>query len=154
MTRKKLESIYYLRKELRMWQKIYNDRTLDIAPPVKNIDGMPYSKTYSISHPVEDKALKLAEANEEINKKIKEINLTIIEAENYIMRLSDSLIRQILEYRCVCNYTWKKIAETIGDGYTADSCRQQYHRFMERLDACESCELGINFCNTCKHGRK
>lgn len=137
MTKEKLESLFYLREELNMWNRIYNDRVADIAPPVKNIDGMPFSKTNGISHPVEDKAIKLAETADAIQSKIQEINQTIIEVENYILSLSDPLIRQILEYRCISNYSWSRIAIMIGGKNTEESIRQQYSRFMRRLEDAE-----------------
>lgn len=130
MTKEKLESIYYLTQELEMWQKRYKELQLDIAPPVKNIDGMPFS--HSTESPVERKALKMAETTQNIEDKMKEINEAIIEVEHFIVTVDDPLMRQILEYRCVYNHKWAEIAYKI-KGTTEEALRQQYHRFVREL---------------------
>ena len=50
----------------------------------------------------------------------------------YILTIEDSLLRQIVHYRCVCLLPWNVIAMEIGGGNTADSVRMQFKRFMEK----------------------
>lgn len=69
------------------WQRIRNNYELDIAPPIKNFDGMPFSQTFNISNPTEDKAIKLEEATRIIDGKIAEIQHAIREIELFIANI-------------------------------------------------------------------
>ena len=134
MTRKDLEQVYYLNNELKMWQRRLADLQADIALSPKVMDGMPYSKTNSVSSPTEIKALRIAELSRIIEGKISEIQVTLLDIEAFIVTIEDSLLRQIVEYRCCKLMQWKDIANKIGDGYTEESIRQSYHRFVKSLE--------------------
>ncbi|MCQ2087956.1 MAG: hypothetical protein MJZ37_07870 [Bacilli bacterium] len=131
MTKKELEQIYGLKKELMMWQRIRDNYEADIAPPIKNIDGMPYSQTFNITNPTEEKALKLAEATKIIDGKIAEIKHAIMQIELFIAQIKDdSDIRRIINYRCVQALSWHDVSKLMGEGYTEDAVRKAYCRFL------------------------
>ena len=135
MTRKDLEQVYYLNNELKMWQRRLADLQADIALSPKVMDGMPYSKTNTVSSPTEIKAIRIAELSNIIEGKISEIQVTLMDIEAFIVTIEDSLIRQIVEYRCCKLLKWQQIADRIGEGYTEEAVRQSYHRFVKTLDA-------------------
>ena len=54
----------------------------------------------------------------------------IIEAEDYIYTIPDSETRRIVMMKLIEKKAWNEIADAIGDGYTAEACRQKYSRFM------------------------
>ena len=134
MTRKDLEQVYYLNNELKMWQRRLADLQADIALSPKVMDGMPYSKTNAVGSPTEIKAIKIAELSRIIEGKISEIQLTLLDIEAFITTIEDSLIRQIVEYRCCKLMQWKDIAIKIGEGYTEEAVRQSYHRYVKTLE--------------------
>lgn len=134
MTRKELESVYCLKKELRMWQERLAELQADIALSPKVLDGMPFQHTNETSNPTERKAIKLSEVAKVIEGKISEIQYTISEIEQYIVSIDDSIMRQIIEYRCVKCMEWKNIAAKLGSVYTDDNVRQMYHRFSSDLE--------------------
>lgn len=133
MKKEELEQAYWIKKELRMWQERRAELEADIAPPVKQITGMPFANTNEINSPTEEKALRLMECAKIIDGKIVELKLAIEAIEEFILTIEDSHLRQILEYRCVYWMKWKDIATRIGDGYTDESIRQTYHRFVRSL---------------------
>lgn len=133
MTKTELEKVYFLKKELDMWQERLTELQADIALGTKELDGMPRPGTNGISKPTEDKAIKLMETSRIIEGKVSEIRYTINEIENYILSLDDSLIRTILYYRCCKLFKWDRVAEKVGAGYNAESVRQTYHRFVKEL---------------------
>lgn len=133
MTRKELESVYCLKKELRMWQERLAELQSDIAMSPKALDGMPFQHTNEISNPTERKAIKLMEVAKIIEGKISEIKITLAEIEEFITSIDDSVIRQIIEYRCVKCLDWKTIAAKLGTVYTEDNVRQMYHRFVSSI---------------------
>ena len=134
MTRADLERLYYLKRDLMMWQQRRAELEADIAPPIKNIDGMPHSQTNKITNPTQDKAIRLAQATKIIDGKINEIQITIAEIETFIISINDPFIRQIIEYRCVYCMSWDMVARQIGNHCKAETIRQAYHRFVKTLE--------------------
>lgn len=133
MTRDELESIYCLKKELRMWQERLAELQSDIALNSKVIDGMPFANTNAVNNPTEQKAIKLMEVAKVIEGKISEIKITVADIENFIMGIDDSVIRQIIEYRCVKCMSWRDISAKLGSMYTEENVRQMYHRFVANI---------------------
>jgi len=134
MTRKELESVYCLKKELRMWQERLAELQADIALSPKVLDGMPFQHTNDTSNPTESKAIRLAEVTKVIEGKISEIQITLADIEEYITGIDDSVMRQIIEYRCVKCLEWKVISGRLGSMYTDDNVRQMYHRYISTLE--------------------
>ena len=96
---------------------------------------MPYAKTNAVGSPTEMKAIRLADLANVIEGKISEIQLALIDIEIFISSIDDSLVRQIIEYRCCKLRSWQQVADNLGNGYTAESVRQIYHRFLKELPA-------------------
>ncbi len=132
MKQKDLEQVYYLKKELKQWQSEYSRLQADIALSPKQIDGMPFTKTNKNNKPTEDKALKLAETQKVIEGKMAEIQLAILEVETFIAEIDDSFTNQVVFNRCVRCLSWREIAYEFGEGYTEETIRQHYHRFIKR----------------------
>ena len=131
MTRKDLEKVYYLKRELRMWEErlkeLYEDKAQDTIAP----DGMPHSVTNNVGSPTESKAIQIADHIDLIKGKQAEIRVAIREVEAFIVGIEDPLIRQIVELRCAHCMTWEEVAERIGRNSTADNTRLIYHRFIK-----------------------
>lgn len=135
MTKKDLELVYYLKKELKMWNDRLDELNADIALSPKAMDGMPFSKTNGTSDPTQAKAMKIVETNKKIYEIKVKLTTTIAAVEAFIMNVDDSIVRQILEYRCVCNMSWKRIAIKIDEAYmTEENVRQIYHRFISTIE--------------------
>ena len=130
MTRKDLERVYHLKKELRMWERRYNELIADISQDAPASDGMPHSVTNKISSQTEDKAIMIADQLDAIRGKKAELRILIREIEVYICSIKDPVISQIVEYRCIQCLYWDEVAARISPSYTADSVRQIYSRFM------------------------
>lgn len=54
----------------------------------------------------------------------------IIEAEDYIYTIPESEIRRIMMHKLIDKKAWNEVANEMGEGYTAEACRQKYSRFM------------------------
>jgi archaellum component FlaC len=131
MTRKDLEKIYYLKRELKMWEKRYEELCADMSQDTPSADGMPHSVTNKISSPTEDKAILLADHVALIAKHMAKIREAIREVESFISGIEDPLIRQIVELRCVKCMSWEEVADLIGRSSTAENTRLIYHRFIK-----------------------
>ena len=134
MTRKDLERVYYLKRELKMWEKRLEELYADISQDTVSPDGMPHSVTNSVGSPTESKAIQIADHIDLIRGKQAEIRVAIREVESFIVGIKDPLICQIVELRCADCLTWEEVADKIGKGANAESIRQMYHRFLKDVN--------------------
>ena len=132
MTRKELERVYYLNRELKIWERRYNELLADMSQDTIAPDGMPYSKTNKVSSPTESKAIQIADHAELIRGQLAKIRIAIREVEAFIVNIEDPFIRQIVELRCVHCMSWDDVAERIGKSATPESVRKAYGRFIEK----------------------
>lgn len=133
MTRKDLEKVYFLKRELKMWEKRLEELYADISQDSSAADGMPHSVTNKVSSPTESKAIQIADHIDLIRGKQAEIRMAIREVEAFIVGIEDPLIRQIVELRCAFCMTWEEVADRVGNKNTAENVRQMYHRFLKEV---------------------
>ena len=126
VTREELNQIYYINREIEMWQRKLEDIT-SLQSPKSN--GLP--KGAGISDPTAAKAIKAAPITDKINQLLEELQVKRKEIYEYIATVDDSLMRQIIMYRCLSLCTWKEVATYVGGGNTADSVRMMFMRFTE-----------------------
>lgn len=129
MTKSELEQIYYLNRELKMWEDELarlKARSL-VASPLPNA-----SHSSGISDKVAQRTEREMELEGRIQAKKDEIQDLRDRAVSYILTVQDSLMRQILFYYCVSLFGWKRVAYEIGGDNTPDGVRMMYNRFFER----------------------
>lgn len=130
MTKAELEQIYYLNRELKMWEtelERVRCKSLVGSPLPSNSHGS------GVSNKVADRAERIIELENRIIAKRDEIQRLRDEAVEYIYSISDSLTRQIIYYRCVSLMSWRRVAYEVGGNNTEESVRQIYSRFMRDL---------------------
>ncbi len=130
MTREELEQIYYLHRELRMWEQELERlrcRSLVRSPQPDTGHGS------GTSDKVGDLAEKRVDLENLIEAKREEIQQRRDEAVAFIYGIPDSLTRQIVYYRCVSLYGWARVAYEVGGNNSPDGVRKIYSRFMEKL---------------------
>ncbi len=132
MTRERLSQIFYLEKEQKMWEEKLKE--LEAASLIKGqeINGMPFANTGEVS----DRVMSLVIRKQAIAAIIEEIQENIAkqkeEIYEYINTIEDSLLRQIVVYRCVSCMNWIQVANRIGGGNTAESVRKIYERSIPK----------------------
>jgi hypothetical protein len=126
LTKTELKQIYYLNKELRMWQEELQRLQDRIEQGAKQIDGMPRGS--GVGDPVGNIATELANCKMMISCKEFEIQIQRNRFIKYIDSLEDSLMRQIIFYRCVSCMGWAQVAASIGGKATAASVRMAFNR--------------------------
>ena len=130
MTKSDLEQIYYLNRELKMWETELE------RVRCKSLVGSPLpgnSHGNGVSDKVADRAERIIELENRIIAKRDEIQRLRDEAVEYIYSIPDSLTRQIIYYRCVSLMSWRRVAYEVGGNNTPDGVRMIYNRFMERI---------------------
>ena len=131
MTTQELSQIYWLNKEIIMWQKEL-DR-LENQSKVKGaeITDVPQHGSRARSK-VESQVLHLEMLREEILtlKQTAEQELSIL--RQYIKEIDDSLVRQIIEYKYAQRLTWEETAARIGGANSKESLRKTLQRFLKK----------------------
>ena len=129
MTKAELEQIYYLNRELKLWEtelERVRCKSLVGSPLPGNSHGS------GVSDKVADRAERIIELENRIIAKRDEIQRLRDEAVEYIYSIPDSLTRQIIYYRCVSLMSWRRVAYEVGGYNTAESVRNIYDRFFEK----------------------
>lgn len=131
MTREEVYQVYYLNKEIEMWQRELQSLR-EGRLPSSRLTGMPRSSTQN--NKIEADVIKIEEAEERIRQLLFKIQLARAEIYNYIATLSDSLIRQIIMYRCISLCTWRETAKYIGGSHSAESVRKVFNRHFRKKE--------------------
>ena len=130
MTKPELEQIYYLNRELKMWEtelERVRCKSLVGSPLPSNSHGS------GVSDKVADRAERIIERENRIIAKRDEIQRLRDEAVEYIYSIPDSLKRQIIYYRCASLMSWRSVAYEVGGYNTAERVRQICSRFVRDL---------------------
>ena len=130
VTKAELEQIYYLNRELKLWEtelERVRCKSLVGSPLPGNSHGS------GVSDKVADRAERIIELENRIIAKRDEIQRLRDEAVEYIYSIPDSLTRQIIYYRCVSLMSWRRVAYEVGGNNTPDGVRMIYNRFMDQI---------------------
>lgn len=129
MTKEELEQIYHINNEIKMWQRELERLRCKSIVGSPEITGMP--RGGNISNPTEELVVSITECEKIIEGKLAEIQLTRKKVIEYINNINDSYMRQVVFYRNCSLMSWKQVAREIGQGYTPESVRQSYKRYIE-----------------------
>ena len=130
MTKKELSRIYYLEKEIAMWEKELEDLECMSLVSGSMGDGQPRGQKVPRSK-VEDNVIKRMGIQAKMQELLEECEKSKVEIMDWIKSIDDSLIRQIIYYRCIKVMSWVSVADKVGGGNTADSVRMNYDRFTK-----------------------
>lgn len=129
MTKEELKQIYYLNKEIKMWQRELERIRCKSLVKGQEITGMPFVS--GTSDKVGDMAVEKAEIETVIKGLLAKIQLQRKCILEYIESIDDPEMRQILYLRSVSCMNWYQIAKELGEGYSADAVKQRYYRHFK-----------------------
>lgn len=123
MTNKQLSQLHYLKKGIKRHQERLTE--LNALAELKSsvITGMPISKT--VSDKIGYSVIKIISMKDTLSKFCDELT-------NYIENVDDPIVRMILTYRYVNNYSWQKTAFKIGGGNTVQGLRIRLYRYFKK----------------------
>lgn len=122
-----LRQVYYISQEIRNLQRVIEEAR-EIGVKSQSIDGMPHSVTNTINVPTEDEALRIVSLMEQVEQLKDRCMREKEKIMHYILKMDDSRMRQIVLLRCIELRSWKDVAEHLGAGITAETCRQAFNR--------------------------
>lgn len=129
MTKKELSQIYYLNRELLMWQRELEKVQCESLIKGQEITDMPRGS--GMSDKVANRVVSIDNIERIINGKLLEIQIQRERVMMYINSIDDSLLRQVLFYRHVSCMKWNDVAINIGGDNTGDGIRKMHDRFLE-----------------------
>lgn len=132
MTRDDLSQIYFINKEIKMWEQELEKAKVKAEVKVKVLTGMPFANTNETSDPTFDSAAHINDIEMIILGKRKELEIKRKEIITFILNIEDSNIRMIVKYRCVDCMKWEEVAQEVGG--TADKVRKTFIRFCRAQD--------------------
>lgn len=123
MTNKQLSRLRDLKKEIKMYQERLVE--LQSLSEVKSsvLTGMPVSK--SVSDKIGYSVIKIINTKNTLTKLCEEIT-------EYIENVDDPIIRMILTYRYINNFSWEKTAFKIGGGNRASGLKKRLYRYFRK----------------------
>lgn len=134
MTRDKLSQIFYINKELKMWEEELQALREKSLMKSKQITDMPFANTNETGNPVEQLVIQITDIEMIILGKKKELEIERTRLMQFIDNIDDSLMRMIVKYRCMDCLTWYEVAQRVGGNNTEDSCKKAYSRFCHAQD--------------------
>lgn len=129
MTREELKQIYYINKEIKMWQRELDRLQCKSLVGSPTIDDMPRGSG-GTSDKVADLAVEKEEIREIINGKLTEIQVQRKRIMSYINNIDDSLLRQITFLRNVSCMNWNQVARELNS--TENCVKQIYSRHFRK----------------------
>lgn len=132
MTKKELESVYYINKECQRWEEKLQELRNQSKVKSPQITGLPTGKGIA-----GDTTAKLAVAQAEyaaiIAGLLAKVQMKRREIMEFIDSIDDMLIREIVEYRCIHLMSWYEVADAIGGGNTYYGVKKKYYRFLKKM---------------------
>lgn len=133
MTRKELSQLYYLNREIELDKKRLEELTEAATGVNCRITGMPFSK--GIGDKVGNYASEIADLKNMIELNIQRCWSQLIKLNEYIQKIDDSLIRQILILRYIKGLTWCQVAQRIGGNNTENNVEKIHSRFLKKVES-------------------
>lgn len=127
LTKDELKQIYYINKEIQMWQRELEKIRSQGLVKSPTISDMPKGgQKFDIS----DYVSAIADYEAVIRGLLAKVQIQRKKIIEYIEGVDDSLMKQIIFYRCVSCMTWQEVADAVGGNNTENSVRMMYNRFF------------------------
>lgn len=129
MTLKELSQLYYLNREIEMDKRRLEELEAKLLPGSPVLSEMPRGAgmTDNMSLYISD----IVELQDMIAAKQKRCIHEQARLEQYISKISSSLVRQIFVYRFVNGLPWEQVAACVGGGNTGDGVKKICYRYLK-----------------------
>ena len=129
LTKDELKQIYYINKEIQMWQRELEKIRSQGLVKSPTISDMPKGgQKFDIS----DYVSAIADYEAVIRGLLAKVQIQRKKIIEYIEGVDDSLMKQIIFYRCVSCMTWEEVAANIGGGNSGEYLRLKYGRYLRK----------------------
>ncbi len=130
MTKEELEQVYYLDRELKMWERELSELRAQSLVRSPSMSGVHSEGIYD---KVGERAQKAADLEARINAKKDELMSAREETLKFVADIPDSLTRMVVYYHCIGKKSWRRVASEVGGANTEESVRKIYTRFIKNM---------------------
>ena len=111
-----------------LFQK-YEFACADIAPPIKVLDGMPYSETNNVGSMTEAKAERLMDLSNAINKVCDDVVAMLCNLD----AVQNEQARYMIQLRYICAYDWKSIKQKMQTYKSTENIRSTVNYYLDKV---------------------
>ena len=129
MTARELKNLYYLKKEIKEQQRRLAELEAAATNCSTEITGLPSGK--GISDKVGKYAAKIADLKTILEQNLEKNFCELNRLEKFIKSLENSEMRTILTLRYSQGFSWKQIAESMGNLGDGSTERKKHNRFLK-----------------------
>ena len=128
MTKRQLNSVRLYNSELRLLRRHLNE--LEEKRGISSIayDGQPHGT--NVGKPTEEQAVAIADTIMKIRILEEKIQIEKDIIWDYITKIQDTKIRQIIILRFIDGKSWFKVSLEMGGDATEEGCRKAFERFF------------------------
>ena len=128
MTKKELSQLYYLKKEIKQQQQRLEELETLATSCCISITGLPSGK--GISDKIGNYASQIADLKGLLDLNLKKCFYELNRLDRYIQNVDDPLIKQVMIYRFISGYSWRKIAFQVGGNNSVDGLKKRLYRYL------------------------
>lgn len=128
MTKEEFKTLQEARRDLERLVELYELACADIAPPIKVLDGMPYSLTNAIHSMTESKAVRLEYLYQQIEEKSTRVRLLL----GNLDKIPRDDIRQAIVLRFLCCYDWQTVKDKTHTKLKRETLRMLCNYYIKR----------------------
>lgn len=127
MTKEELQQIFYINREIRMWQRELDKLRCKSLVRSPVISDMPRGGQ---KNDMSEEIAQIADYEAIIKGLLAKAQLRRKDIMDYIDSVEDALVRQIIFCRHISCMTWNEVADSVG-GNTEGSVKMTYNRFCK-----------------------
>ena len=128
MTKKELSQLYYLKKEIRQLEQRIKELETVATSCTSKITGLPHGT--GINDKIGNYTAQIADLKCLLDLNLKKCFYELNRLDRYIQSVDDPLLRQIMTYRFISGYSWKKIAFQVGGNNSEDGLKKRLYRYL------------------------
>ena len=128
MTKKEANQLYYINREIRMWQKELDQ--IRQQSLIKSPDNEKVGHSTTVSDATANMVMKTFEIEETIQSLYNKAAIQKSKIMKFANEIPNSCDRQIFFLRAAACLPWSVIADKVGGNNTEDSVRMRYNRLF------------------------
>lgn len=130
INKRDLSQLFWLNREIEELQRRLDELEMLATSCTSHITGMP--KSAGVVDRLAKYSVEIADLRALLDLNLKKCFYELNRLNRYIEGVADGQVRLILSLRYVNGLGWRQIADSIGNGYTADTIRKAHDRYLAK----------------------
>ena len=130
MTKHELSQLYYLNRKIVDLKRRIEELEALATSCAGQITGMP--RASGITDMLANYTVEIADLRALLELNLQKCFYELNRLNRYIESVDDGQMRMILTLRHVNGLSWQQVAESVGEGYSADTIRKAHDRFLSK----------------------